>query len=200
MKDLPDVDKPRAGIPGAVKVLLGCGLVALLFGVLICGGAVYGIRVGLKKLDSFAEPFVEKGYERVTGQVIEVRDGVSKPTVYTAQVVKISADVDANVAIMAQVVEISGTVKGDIDFFGQVLMLKSGAVVEGDIRVQGAQVVDVSQGTVKGKITGPIQTLKQRPSATNSPMSEPPPPEPSIELPAESPSPPAEPESSPAPE
>ena len=39
MKDLPDVDKPRAGIPGAVKVLLGCGLVAVLFGVLICGGA-----------------------------------------------------------------------------------------------------------------------------------------------------------------
>lgn len=200
MKDMPDAEAPRAGMSGTTKLLVGCGLTTLILGVLACGGVIfgvqYGVRAGLAKLNSFAQPFVEKGYERVSGQVVDVRNPVSKNTVYTAQVVRITADVDADLAIMAQVVEISGTVKGDIDFFGQVLTLKPGAVVEGDIRVQAAQKVDVSQGTVKGKITGPIQSLQ--PPSRGSPDAEimlpeePNPAPPTTEPAAESPPPPAD--------
>jgi len=94
--------------------------------------------------------------------VIEVSQPVSKPTVYVAQVVKLNADADADLAVMAQVAEIAATVHGDIDFLGQTLVVKRNGVLHGDIRVQGAQVIDV-KGIVDGKITGAYQILRQPP-------------------------------------
>ncbi len=74
-------------------------------------------------------------------------------------------------AIFAQVAEVYDTVEGDIDFFGQMLTIHPNAVVKGDIRVQGAQVVQV-RGKVEGTITGSYSVL-DRPASPAAPQTAP---------------------------
>lgn len=159
MKDEPlsDVPKKRGCSPLAI-VLTGCGSI-LLFGVIAaCGLGIWGYRWGMQQVDQYAAEYEAQGYERVIGQVIDVSSPVDEPQVYTAQVVTIRTDVNADLALMCQVVEIHGTVTGDIDFYGQVLTVKSDGVVNGNINVKGAQMIDV-QGTLNGDVTGSYQVL-----------------------------------------
>jgi hypothetical protein len=159
MKDelTSDVPKKRGCSPLAI-VLLGCGTI-ILFGVIaVVGLGIWGYSWGMKQLDQFATEYEAQGYERVTGQMIDVTSPVDKPQVYTAQVLTIRSDVNADLALMCQVVEIHGTVTGNIDFYGQVLTVKPDAVVNGNINVKGAQMIDV-QGTINGEVTGSYQVL-----------------------------------------
>ncbi|MBW3598539.1 MAG: polymer-forming cytoskeletal protein [Planctomycetes bacterium] len=150
-KPLPPAAKP--GLSSGGKIAVGCALFLLTCLAACCGGAAYLGWWGWSQVDSFAQDFVARGYRRQTGQVLVVPGPVDEPTVYTGQVVKINGEVNADIAIMSQVAEISGEVDGDIDFYGQVLHIKPDAIVRGDIRVEGAQVVKV-EGAVEGEITG----------------------------------------------
>jgi hypothetical protein len=156
-------DQHRSSRSLVAGLLLGCGTLVCIAGILACSGIVFLGWKGYTQLDSFAREFERRGYTRAMGQVMDVTDPISKPTVYVAQVVKFKADVHGDLALMAQVVEIEATVHGDIDFLGQVLTVKEGAVVKGDIRVRGAQVINV-QGVVEGKITGTYQNLRRNAS------------------------------------
>lgn len=163
----PPEKPPSSGRSIVVGLLVGCATLLVIAGVLACGGLLFLGWKGYGQLDKFAGPFQARGYERVQGQVIEVSQPVSKPTVYVAQVVKLNADADADLAVMAQVAEIAATVHGDIDFLGQTLVVKPNGVVHGDIRVQGAQVIDV-KGTVDGEIAGSYQILRQPPGKSEA--------------------------------
>lgn len=154
----PPSPSPRGLSPGA-KVALGCGALLLTCMLACCGGAAYLGWWGWSKVDAFAQEFVAKGYRRQSGQVLVVPGPVDEPTVYTGQVVRIEGEVNADIAIMSQMAEISGEVDGDIDFYGQVLHVQPGAVVKGDIRVKGAQVVTI-EGVVDGEITGDYGVLQ----------------------------------------
>lgn len=131
----------------------------MLFGLIaVVGLGIWGYSWGMKQVNQFAAEYEDQGYERVTGQMIDVTSPVDKPHVYTAQVLTIRTDVNADLALMCQVVEIHGTVNGNIDFYGQVLTVKPNAVVNGNINVKAAQMIDV-QGTLNGEVTGSYQEL-----------------------------------------
>jgi len=170
-KDLKPVIERRGCSTGAIA--LGCGGLLLLSLIVVCGVAYWGARWAGVQVEQFVAKYEAQGYERRSGQVIEETARVESPRVYTAQVVNIREGADANLAIMSQAAEIHGTVAGDIDFYGQVLTIKPDAVVTGDIRVQGAQVINV-EGSVEGEITGPYQILNwpNRTSATSAPTVE----------------------------
>jgi hypothetical protein len=152
-EEKPSPEPRRRGWSGVAILLTGCGTLVLLGFIGICGLGFWGYRWGVQKIDEFAGEFEAKGYERVTGQVIEETTPIESPRVYTAQVLTIHSEVDANLAIMCQVAEIHDTVNGDIEFLGQVLSIKKGAVVKGNINVRSAQVIEV-RGTVEGEIVG----------------------------------------------
>jgi hypothetical protein len=144
---------PKRGMSTGAKIGIGCGVTALLL-ILICGGlAWYGYNYFIKQAEAFVSDFESKGYVRTSAQVVDVNQPLSQSTVYFAQVVRVNANVDGNLAFAVQVAEINSTVNGDIDFFGQALKINKGAVVTGDVRVKGAQVVDI-QGTVQGQVSG----------------------------------------------
>jgi hypothetical protein len=159
MKDelTSDVPKKRGCSPLAI-VLMGCGTIMLFGLITVVGLGIWGYRWGMQQVNQFAAEYEAQGYERVTGQVIDVTSPVDKPQVYTAQLVTIRTDVNADLALMCQVVEIHGNVTGNIDFYGQVLTVKPNAVVNGNINVKGAQMIDV-QGTINGEVTGSYQVL-----------------------------------------
>ena len=169
MKDeLPTNVPAKRGCSLLVVALLGCGTIILLGMIAICGLGIWGYSWGMKQVDQFAAEYEAKGYERKTGQMMDVTEPVDKPRVYTAQLVTIRSEVNADLALMCQVVEIYGTVNGNIDFFGQMLTIKPGAVVNGNINVKGAQVIAV-EGTLNGEVTGSYQVLNwpNRPTATD---------------------------------
>jgi hypothetical protein len=172
-KPLPPTYEKRGMSTGA-KVVLGCGAVLFLGMIAVCGGFGYLGWWGWRQVDSFAQGFVAKGYKRQMGQVLVVPGPVNEPTVYTGQVVQIPGEVNADIAIMAQMTEITGTVNGDIDFTGQVLHIKKGGVVKGDIRVAGAQVIQVD-GTVEGQITGNYGALENSTQSAAGGQTAPPP-------------------------
>lgn len=104
-------------------------------------------------VDEFAAEYESQGYQRVTSQVTDVSQPIDNPRVYTVQVLTIRSEVNADMAVLCQVMEIRGTVNGDIDFSGQVLVIKDGAVVNGNIKVKSAQTIQVESG---GKVSGDI--------------------------------------------
>jgi len=161
-----DFDQQPQGMSSGAKTAIGCGLAAFLCMALICGGIVWVGYLALEKaevvvnrvidemqkqVDSFAAPFEAQGFERVTGQVVEITSDIQKPTVYTVQVFKLEANSEADLAVMAQVAEINGTINGDLHFFGQVLKIHPDAVITGDLHIQVAQSVE-NEGTVEGNI------------------------------------------------
>lgn len=161
-----DFDHPPEGMSSGAKTAIGCGLAAFLCMALICGGIGFVTYLAFdkaegvvkqviaemeKQVEAFAAPFEAQGFERVTGQVVEVTSDIQKPTVYTVQVFKLEANSEADLAVMAQVAEINGTINGDLHFFGQTLKIHPDAVITGDLHVQVAQVVD-NRGTVQGNI------------------------------------------------
>jgi hypothetical protein len=155
-KPLPE--PARRGFSGVAIALIGCGTLLLLGCAGVCGLGLYGYLWGVGKLDAFAEEFEARGYQRVTGQIINVTTPLRSPQVYTCQMLTVRSQVDADLAIMCQVAEIHGTVNGDIVFLGQLLVIKEGAVVNGSIEVRNAQAVEV-HGSVQGEISGNYAVL-----------------------------------------
>lgn len=149
----PGLPTSKTGMSGVAKVLLGCAAVAFLFVLLCAGVGAWGYRWVMNQIDEFAQEFESQGYERQTGQVVEVNQSPTKETLYVCQILKIDKDVDVDIAIACQVAEINANIHGDFDFLGQVLKVGSGVVIDGDLRVKRAQVVEVN-GEVKGKISG----------------------------------------------
>jgi hypothetical protein len=160
-----DHQQPQ-GLSSGAKTAIGCGAVAFLFMVVICGGIVWVGYLAVdkaqvlvqqvveeleKQTEAFAVRFEAEGYERVKGQVVEVTSDVERPTVYTAQVFRLNADSAADLAVMAQVAEINGRIDGDLHFLGQSLTIHPDAVITGDLRVQMAQVVD-NRGKIEGEV------------------------------------------------
>jgi len=165
-----DLDAPptsRKLSPGA-KIGIGFGVVGLVILILVCAGVIFGARWGLAKLDDFAEPYEQQGYARVSTQIVHVTAPITQRTVYTAQIVNLEADVHADIAVMAQTVDIRANVNGDIDFQGQILTIHPGAVITGDVRAQGAQLIRI-YGVVEGKVSGSYGTLDdQSPQGTTT--------------------------------
>ena len=153
------------------SLVLGCGIVCVV-GLLLCGGSgFFGYRWLVRQAEDFVAPFEEQGYTRVSNSVIEVTAPVKEPHVYLGWVIQIREPVDADVALASLVTEIDSDVNGDIDFFGQILTIKPGAVVRGDIRVKGAQLIQI-EGQHEGEVTGNYQQLI-RPNAPPGPVTEP---------------------------
>ena len=151
-------DKPARKGGCVLKGILGCGCLMFVGFIALAASAVWLSVLGFQHLDDYSEPFAEKGYRVRRGQMINERQTVEQPTVYTAQIVRIKDGSDGNLAFMCQVVEIQGTVEGDIDFMGQALTIKPDAIVTGDIRVKAGQVVRLD-GRVDGEIEGSMQEL-----------------------------------------
>ena len=81
-ESLPPMDEPKEGLSTGAKIAIGCAVVAVVI-VATCGGLAYfGYSWAMGKVDEVAKKYEDDGYKRVTGQVIELRDPVSEPTVY----------------------------------------------------------------------------------------------------------------------
>lgn len=170
-----DQQQPQ-GLSAGAKTAIGCGAVAFLFMVVICGGLLWLWAIVLDRApamiqqaeeaamrvmkeaeklalqsEAFAERFEDEGYVRVTGQVLDVTQDIEKPTVYTVLVFQLNADSAADLAVAAQVAEIHGRIDGDLHFLGQSLIIHPDAVITGDLHVQMAQVVD-NRGTIEGEV------------------------------------------------
>ena len=57
--------------------------------VLVCAGVIFGSRWAIGKLDEVAQEYVDRGYVRVTGQVHNVGERITRPTVFTCQILKL---------------------------------------------------------------------------------------------------------------
>ncbi len=158
------MEKKKMGT--GAKVAIGCGsgclVVVLLGGVLIGVGAVY-----LKKMIAGYEAELKGyGFESVTsGQVLDITEPVTEPTLFKGQVIRILTDSSTNIAILAQVCEIHGQVDGKLYFRGQVLTVEPRAKILGGIDAQ-AQVIQ-NNGTIKGGITGKYQLVDMKAASGN---------------------------------
>lgn len=168
-----DFDYQPQQMSGGAKVAIGCGAAAFLVVALLCGGFLFvgylaidkadelvqqvekaagkAIEELQKQVDTFAARFEAEGYQRVTGQVVEIDSDIEHPTVYTVQVFTLNADSAGSLAVMAQAAEINGTINGDLHFYGQSLTIRKEAVITGNLYVRFAQAIN-NQGTVKGDI------------------------------------------------
>lgn len=138
---------------------IGCLVVIIGFGVL----TYVGFRFIKKQYTEVMEKFESQGYRKVEGQIIDVTERVTEPTLYLGQAIRIRAGSDRGLAFITQTAEIAGTVKGNVYFMGQMLTIQKDAVIEQDLEVT-AQVVN-NFGTVKGQIKGVYQALNTDPSA-----------------------------------
>jgi hypothetical protein len=150
------------GMSRSTKILLGCGAVLFIGFVLLCGGVLFVANKGLdlaqhlagevfERIDEFAGRFEQRGYQRVTGQVVDVRSDVRQPTVYTVQVLTLHANTEHSIAILAQAAEIRGTINGDLHFLGQMLTLHPEAVVKGNVYLEMVQHFE-HKGKVEGEV------------------------------------------------
>jgi hypothetical protein len=149
--------------------------------------------MGMQVLDQMSEEYVAKGYRKEMGQVIQVGQSPETKTVYVCQVLKVTADVDQDMAAVCQMMEVHANIHGDLDFAGQVLVVKPGAVIDGDLRVKNAQSVQI-EGEVKGSISGNYMVLTYKGSSYSAGQSPKP-----AEAPADAPESPVAPESPEAP-
>lgn len=157
-KPVPPPTTNKSGCPVAA-ILFGCAAVMLVVVVLCAGGGIYGYRYVIQKVDAFAAKFETEGYERVSGQAIDVTQSPENKPIYVCQVLTVSEEVNVDIAIAAQIAEIKADVHGDVDFFGQVLKIHEGVTIHGDVRVEMAQLVEI-RGEVEGEVTGSYQILE----------------------------------------
>jgi hypothetical protein len=158
----PEWQQPPASKGSSLKwLMMGCGGLILVCLVLCAGGTFWAYSWVNKQVSQVTEEFEAKGYEKQMGQVIEVNQSPAKKTVYASQVLKINKDVDVDLAVVCQMMEVNADIHGDVDFLGQVMKVNSGAVIDGDLRVKNAQVIEI-HGEVKGKITGNYMVLNYK--------------------------------------
>lgn len=155
-KGKPSAEAPRKSC--LLRLVVGCGCLTMgMFVTLMIGSAV-AVFYGYSYAQNQAQPYLDRGYQQRTGQLVSENKPVEDDTVYVAQVVRIREGTQGNVAFVSQVVEVEGEVKGDLEFFGQVLTLKEGATIQGKLFVKGAQSV-IIQGTVEGDVDFSGQAL-----------------------------------------
>jgi hypothetical protein len=148
----------KKGLSTGAKWGIGCGCGCLVMVVLIVIGVFFGVRYAKNKVTAMSQELRQYGFEKeVKGQVVEVRDEITEPTLYTAQIVKILGNCTTNIAILAQMAEIHGKVEGKVYFRGQILTIQPNAEIMNGLDVM-AQVIQ-KYGTVNGEITGSYQSI-----------------------------------------
>lgn len=142
-------------------VASGIGCLVVLIGV---GVLTYvGFRLVKKQYTAVMERFESQGYRRVEGQVIDIKEPVTDPTLFIGQSVRIRAGSERGLAFLAQTVDIEGVVKGNVYFAGQVLNIRKDAELMQDLEAT-AQVIN-NQGTIRGAVKGVYQALNEGPAA-----------------------------------
>lgn len=155
----------KQGMSSRTKVILGCGITAVIVVILVCGGGggfLYFYYKNIQKeAGAFALVYEQQGYVRVANQsMLDIRNDITVPTVFIAPMVNIYSNSQADIAIASiGATVINGTIEGNVDFHGMVLDIQPGAVIKGDLRVDSAKVVNVN-GIVEGSISGNITELQ----------------------------------------
>jgi hypothetical protein len=158
----PEFQQPPSGKGSPLKwLMIGCGGLILVSLLLCAGVSFWAFSWVNKQVSQVTEEFEAKGYEKQMAQVITVNESPAKDTVYASQVLKINKDVDVDIAVVCQVMEVHANIHGDVDFLGQVMKVDSGCVIDGDLRIKNAQVVEIN-GEVKGKISGSYMVLNYK--------------------------------------
>lgn len=148
----------KKGLSTGAKWGIGCGSGCLVVIVILVVMGIVGATFVKRQLGEWEEEFSALGFDKVEqGQVMEVSDPITVPTLYMAQTITITSDCSTNLAIMGQMGEIQGNVAGTVYFRGQMLIIGPDAVIEGDLDVV-AQAVQV-EGTVKGETRGTYQAI-----------------------------------------
>ena len=153
---IPPPTPPRKA-SGAKKWIIGCGSGCLVLVLVLIGLIVFGAHFFSAKVEKMSSEFEDLGYEKVSGQMLEITESPTEPTLYLGQSVKLLDDVDTDVAIVAQAAEIHATVNGTVHFRGQMLTIQPKAVLKKDLDLK-AQIVQI-YGTVEGEITGQYQVI-----------------------------------------
>lgn len=162
--DNPDFAPEKKRMPLWLKLGLGCGTICILSCLGVCGGGYWYVN---STIQEYTKKYEDQGYVKVEGTQLVVSDPVTEPTIFAAQQLSITTTVDSDIAILAQICEITGTINGDIDVMGQMIHIKKDAVVNGDIRVEWAQIVQI-EGIVTGEVTGTHQVLDDRRQNANA--------------------------------
>lgn len=139
----------------------GIGCLVVLIGLGVLG--YVGYRFLKRQYATVMERYEREGYRKVEGQMIEVTNRVTEPTIYIGQSVRILNGSDRGMAFLCQTAEIHGPVVGNVRFIGQALTIKEDAELMRDLEVT-AQLVNLF-GKVDGKITGVYQMLNKDPNA-----------------------------------
>ena len=160
MNTPPPIAQPKTSGHGCLKAAgIGCLVVIIGLGVL----GYVGYRVVKRQYTAVMERYEREGYKKVEGQLIEVTERVTEPTIYIGQSVRIMSGSERGMAFLCQTAEIHGTVAGNVHFLGQMITIKEDAELMRDLEVT-AQLVNLF-GKVDGKITGVYQMLNKDPNA-----------------------------------
>jgi hypothetical protein len=151
-------ENKKKGMSTGAKWGIGCGIGCLTLIIIIAIAAFIGFRYVKGKVESITQELKQIGFEKeVKGQMLEVRDDITEPTIYIGQGVKILGNCKTDLAIIAQMAEIHGKVDGKVYFRGQVLVIQPKAELLNGLDVT-AQVIQ-KHGKVNGKITGKYQAI-----------------------------------------
>jgi hypothetical protein len=154
MNTPPPLAQPKSSGSGCLKAT-GIGCLVILIGLGVVGYA--GYRFVKRQYTAVMERYEREGYKKVEGQLIDVTETVTEPTIFVGQVVKIKKGSERGLALLCQTAEIDGKIAGNVHFYGQMLTIHKGAQLMRDLDVT-AQVVN-QLGTIEGKITGVYQLL-----------------------------------------
>ncbi len=149
------------------KWLKGCGIgcLGMIIILVILGFIAY--KWGMSQLNKWTAEFESRGFVQVKGQMIDVKEPVTKPTLYVGQGVTLRKGSDTEVAIIAQMGELHGRFKGKVYFRGQMLIIPKDAELDKGLDVK-AQIIQ-NLGKVTGGITGSYQSIQdQEPKATTT--------------------------------
>ncbi len=146
----------KKGMSTGGKWGLGCGIgcLVIVFGMMVAG--FLGYRWVMTQYEGWLAEFEEKGFKKVSSQMLTITEAPSEPTVYVAQTVKIDADVDVEIALICQMAELSGTYSKKVYFRGQMLTVKPNGHLEGDLDVT-CQLIQ-NFGEIDGEVTGKYQS------------------------------------------
>jgi hypothetical protein len=145
---------------------MGIGCLVILIGLGVAG--YVGYRFFKRQYVAVMERYEREGYKKVEGQLIEISETITEPTIFVGQSVKIKKGSERGIALLCQSAEIDGKIVGNVHFVGQILTIHKGAMLMRDLDVT-AQMVN-QFGTVDGKITGVYQVLNTvPPPGTESP-------------------------------
>ena len=160
MNTPPPLAQPKSPGRGCLKAA-GIGCLVILIGLGVLG--YVGYRVVKRQYAAVMERYEREGYKKVEGQLIEVTETVTEPTIFVGQIIKIKKGSERGMAFFCQTAEIHGPVVGNVHFIGQMITIKEDAELMRDLEVT-AQVVNLF-GKVDGKITGVYQMLNKDPNA-----------------------------------